>query len=132
MNMEVYNEAIGYFEECLCKLGNRNDYMSPLEQEYFFKVNAHLSYLSICTNDYFSAVEYVGNAKKIKQRIKEDKNGFNRFYYEVYKNTDFNVEEIINIELNRMFEDNIDKYLGTAYYNMGLDDIATKILNKVE
>lgn len=135
MKMEVYNEAIEYFEECLCKLGNRTDYMDPLEQEYLFKVNAHLSYLSIRNNDYFSAVEYAGNAKKLKQRIKDDiydKDGFNRFYYEVYGNTEWNVEEIINIELNRMSEDNIDQYLGTAYHNMGLDDIATKILNTAE
>lgn len=135
MEMEVYNEAIEYFEECLCKLNNRTDYMDPLEQEYLFKVNAHLSYLSIRNNDYFSAVEYAGNAKKLKQRIKDDiddKDGFNRFYYEVYGNTEWNIEEIINIELNRMAEDNVDQYLGTAYYNMGLDDIATKILNTAE
>ena len=109
--------------------------MDPLEQEYLFKVNAHLSYLSIRNNDYFSAVEYAGNAKKLKQRIKDDiddKDGFNRFYYEVYGNTEWNVEEIINIELNRMAEDNVDQYLGTAYHNMGLDDIATKILNTAE
>lgn len=135
MEIEVYDEAIGFFEECLHKLENRAEYMDPLEQEYLFKVNAHLSYLSIRNNDYFSAVEYAGKAKKLKQRIKDsiyDKDGLNRFYYEVYGNTEWNVEEIINIELNRMAEDNIDQYLGTAYHNMGLDDIATKILNTVK
>lgn len=135
MEMEIYNEAIEFFEECLHKLENRSNYMDPLEHEYLFKVNANLSYLSIRTNDYFSAVEYAGNAKKLKQRIKDsidDKNGFNRFYYEVYGNTEWNVKDVINIELNRMVEYNVDKYLGTAYQNMGLDDIATKILNNAE
>lgn len=135
MEIEVYDEAINFFEECLHKLKNRAEYMDPLEQEYLFKVNVHLAYLSIRNNDYFSAVEYAGNAKKLKQRIKNsiyDKDGLNRFYYEVYGNTEWNVEEIINIELNRMAEDNIDQYLGTAYHNMGLDDIATKILNTAE
>lgn len=135
MEIEIYNEAIEFFEECLHKLENRADYMDPLEQEYLFKVNANLSYLSIHTNDYFSAVEYAGNAKKLKQRIKDsidDKNGFNKFYYEVYGNTKWNVKEAINLELNRMSEYNVDKYLWTAYHNMGLDNIATKILGTKE
>lgn len=135
MKMEIYNEAIEFFEECLHKLENRDYYMDPLEQEYLFKVNANLSYLSIRTNDYFSAVEYAGNAKKLKQRIKDsidDKNGFNKFYYEIYGNTEWNVKDVINIELSRMSEYNVDKYLLTAYHNMGLDDVATKILGTKE
>ncbi|WP_455720056.1 hypothetical protein [Agathobacter sp.] len=135
MNMNAITDAIEYFEECLCKLGNRADYMDPLEQEYLFKVNAHLSYLSIHNNDYFSAVEYAGAAKRIKQRIKEEienQNGFDRLYYEIYSNIGWNVEEIINLELNRMVESNVNQYLGTAYQKMGLDDIAKKILNTVE
>lgn len=135
MEMEIYNEAIEFFEKCLHKLENRANYMDPLEQEYLFKVNANLSYLSIRTNDYFSAVEYAGNAKKLKQRIKDsidNKNGFNKLYYEVYGNTEWNVKEVINLELSRMSEYNLDKYLLTAYHNMGLDDVATKILGTKE
>lgn len=135
MWMEVIGDSIEYFEECVCKIQIRGEYMDPLEQEYLFKVYAHLAYLSIRNNEYFNAIEYAGSAQNLRKRIKEEKNnpdGFNKFYYEVYCDIGWDVEEIIDVELDRMSEDNLNRYLGIAYQKIGLSDIAEKYWNMAE
>ena len=143
MDMEIWELAIGYFKQCLEKINWHGEYLDPLEQEYYFKVCSHLAYIYNQMNDYVSAIRYAERALDFKNDIydaKDDLEGYNKMYYDVYKELaweekekeDWNPKNIIEVELKRMSTKNIYHHLAVAYQGLGIDDVAGEYWNLVK
>lgn len=138
MKLEIWDLAIKYFKECLEKIkDDRKEYLDPLEQEYCFKVKAHLSFLYTQKEEYSQAIRYANEALDLKEEIYEqlnDHNGCNRIYYEIYTEEregeryvlikDLNPKKLIELELNRMASKALYERLAISYQRLGMDDVA--------
>lgn len=140
MKLEIWDLAIKYFKECLEKIkDDRKEYLDPLEQEYCFKVKAHLSFLYTQKEEYSQAIRYANEALDLKEEIYEQLDehkisGCNRIYYEIYTEEregkryvlaeGLDPEELIELELNRMASKALYERLAISYQRLGMDDVA--------
>lgn len=125
MDLEKWEEAKRYFRECLNKLALKKDYMDPLEQEYYYKIKSHLSYICIMEREYEEAIEYAMQALDFKDEIYDGasnaENVYARIYFQIYEE---NANSIISLELRRMGSRQLYRYLAIAYQNLGNERIA--------
>lgn len=130
MELARWDSAIKYFKECIEKIKeDRNTYLDPLEQEYYFKVKGYLAFIYTQKEDYSQAIMYANEALDLKEEIYEQLNehktdGCNRIYYEIYTEEMFAPEELIDIEIKRMKSKELYKYLAISYQRLGMDDVA--------
>lgn len=140
METEQWNWAIVYLKECISKIELRKQYLDPLEQEYYFKVHSHLAYIYIKQRDFVSVIESANDALAFRRDVEKDMYLFiseDQFYNEMYaldrkgkwEDTGFDPQEMVRTELKRMAPDNVYKYLGTAYKELGMDEVAEKYRN---
>ena len=105
LEFEAYYDALDYLQECIEKLKIRGNYMSPLEQKYWFNAYTNLAYIYIKCSDNYSAWDCIRGASIIKDNLIKTKNnmkGYNKFY-DIYQNCDyFSVIEAINAELEML------------------------------
>lgn len=105
IELEAYDDALDYLQECIEKLKIRGNYMSPLEQKYLFNAYTNLAFVNIKCSDNYSAWDCIRGASIIKNNLIKTKNnmkGYNKFY-DIYQNCDyFSVIEAINAELEML------------------------------
>lgn len=99
--------------------------MDPLEQEYYYKIKSHLSYICIMEREYEEAIEYAMQALDFRDEIYDGasnaENVYARIYFQIYEE---NANSIISLELRRMGSRQLYRYLAIAYQNLGNERIA--------
>lgn len=73
MNESEYQKANEFFLECIQYLKYRGDFLDPLEQEYYFKVNVHISYCYLQQMDFYNALIYAETVIKFRNELEEDR-----------------------------------------------------------
>lgn len=125
MDLEEWKEAENYFKQCLNKLALKKDYMDPLEQEYYYKINSHLGHISIMERKYEKTIEYALEALDFRDAIYEAlsdrQNPYVRIYFQIYSEKAY---EMVVLELKRMGSKHLYRYLAIAYQNLGNQRIA--------
>ena len=149
MLMDMWDLAARYFKKCIDKIllrgsgQNGTHYLSnlkhldPLEQEYFFKVNSHLAYISINRMEYEEAIRYAEIALDFRDAVYADRDllvDYDRMYSEVYgggvirpnemSQQLWKPESFVRLEITRMGAKNLYKYLAIANDRLGRDDLA--------
>lgn len=145
MCMDEWDFAIKFFKECIHKIKLRGDYLDPLEQEYYFKVNSHLAYIYVKKGEYMTAIEYANVALDFRDNVyaaMELPDGYNKMYFDVYEGVDteegwgtledWSPRSMILLEVKRMSSHNVYLYLAQAYQGLGIQDIADEYWNLVK
>ena len=122
-----WNNALKYFEECLEKIEKKGTYLDPLEQEYYFKVNVHISYIYLKLKDYYNAIIRANRALDYSKQIAKRADGYVSFYQNIYGVA--NANKYINITVSHMQPRQIWNYLAIAYQESGMQEEADRYWN---
>lgn len=122
MNESEYQKANEFFLECIQYLEYRGDFLDPLEQEYYFKVNAHISYCYLQQMDFYNALNYAETVIKFRKELElEEDRGSDAIAF--YK---------------RLYGKDAKKYIALAVRGMGVrqayqyKQIAERELGRIE
>ncbi len=123
-------KALAYFERCLVLLRAKEDYLDPLEQEYFFKVSVHVCYLYVQREDYYHAILNANQALKLRAGISgegamtdAESNPYTMFCRRMYRDK---AQEYIDLILKRMGTKQVYRYLAEAYQIADMREEADK------
>ena len=121
MDRQEWDEALSFFEECIYRLDRKKEFLDPLEQEYYFKVRVHMSFLHLKRQEYADVIENATEALRLRDKIEKGKAGMEneaiRFYREMYGN---DLVPYIELALQRMGVEQVNQYLAIAYQELGL------------
>lgn len=116
-----WNEAIKYLQLCIQYLKQKKGYLDPLEQEYYYKVQARIGFTYIYRiEDAIKGIPYIVEALDFRKKIEENKKQdteYTWFYYEMYGEE---AEKYIDLELTRMEATQAYKYLIKAYEELNM------------
>lgn len=122
LDKEEWQDALSCFKECLQCLEKKGAYLDPLEQEYYFKVKIHLSYIYLQQKDYYQAIISGNDALNFRKDIEDSKKACVAFYYDMYGQE--NAQTYIDMTLARLSRRQIWRYLAIAYQESGMQDVA--------
>lgn len=124
-----WQQAIHYFTECIEEIQKKGNYLDPLEQEYYFKVNVQMSFAYIEQKKYIDAIIAANNAIQLRKHVlderdKEDKNNckYIKFFYKMYANME--PEKYIDLTLGRMGLQNVYQSMAIACEGCGFQEEA--------
>ena len=127
-----WEEAVHYFYECLQFLKWKDTFLDPIEQEYYFKVNTHLSYYYLRQENFCDAIKYAKRALELYQKLKdgiETENPETAFYISFFGK---DAGQYIHLALKKMNEQQTNQYLSVAYLELQMQEEAVKNLAVLE
>ncbi len=148
MAMDMWDLAARYFKECIDKISlrgknkdstdylNNLEHLDPLEQEYFFKINSHLAYISINRMEYEEAIQYAELALDFRDAVYADRVSlvkYDKMYDEVYgkmilsnsiSKALWKPKALVELEIGRMGSKNLYQHLAVANDRLGRSDLA--------
>lgn len=125
MEKQEWEDALECFNDCVERLERKEHFLDPLEQEYYYKVNVHISFLYIKLKDYYNAIVSANKALEFRKNIldgKAETNEYTAFYHKMY--VDNNVKDYIDLALAHMQPRQAYQYLATAYQEANMAEKA--------
>lgn len=121
---EQWEDALQYFKKCLQRLEKKNDFLDPLEQEYYFKINMHMCFIYAKRKEYCNVITCANSAVVLCENIwdgRKKSNQYTKFYFEMYKK---DARNIIKLSVRNMPTRQAYKYLAVAYQELGMSEDA--------
>lgn len=123
LSLDAYDSAEKYFKKCL-ELVTKGEFMTPLEQEYYFNVIGKLATVYFNVNDYNRAVSYADKALDFKEDLYEkqkEESAITKVFYTLYKE---NPVKYIGKEIEKMNSVPLYRLLGDACTELGMTERA--------
>lgn len=118
-----WEHAKEWLFKCLKYIEERTSYLTPLEQEYYFKIKVDIGYCYLQTNDYYNTIVNCKKALEFVNKIEEKEDEYVKFYFDVYGE---NADIYIDMTLKRMGKRNVYRYLAIAYAESDMEETSER------
>ena len=118
-----WKETLFYFKECIQMIERKENFLDPLEQEYYFKVCIQIANIYLKLEEYENVIKMVNKALELRKGIfggLENSNLYTEFYFKIY--TEEEAKAYIRLELKRMRAKQAYQYLAIAYQELGIQE----------
>lgn len=122
-----FNQSIKYFNECIEKIKERGNYLSPKEQGFYFTSCQKLSSLYLRKKEYTKAIFFANKAIVLKENLMKGKNKPNEctaFYHDLYENCE--PQEYIELRIKSFLLKVVYNNMAVACEEVKLDEEAQK------